>query len=60
VPEGRSASRKPELLEHERLIELLPAFVHLPADHLVDHEANLQDAAPRLDKIGARLTSSSR
>ena len=34
--EGWSASRKPELLEHERLIELLPALAHLPADDPVD------------------------
>src|SRR5687767_7896272 len=33
-----SRSSKAKLLEHERLIELLPAFLHLSADYPIDDQ----------------------
>jgi hypothetical protein len=42
-----SNSGEPELLEHERLIELLPALVHLPADHPVHDQPFDRDSLAR-------------
>jgi len=33
-----SPSGEPELLQHERLIELFPALLHFPANHTVDDQ----------------------